>query len=122
MGILEDDDYGSGDDLFDQVTEDDLVQLSTNPSEKRPREGETEEGPEVSVKKLRQDSAASNGDQSRLRLAEKILVENFGYQSFRHEQGAAINRILNGQNALVVFPTGAGKSLCYQVCAFLEEL
>jgi superfamily II DNA helicase RecQ len=121
MGTPEDDDYGSGDDLFDQVTEDDLVQLSTNPSGKRPRQGETEEGSEVPVKKMRQVLAASNGDQSRLRLAEKILVEKFGYQSFRHEQGAAINRILNGRNALVVFPTGAGKSLCYQVCVSLAE-
>lgn len=48
-------------------------------------------------------------------LAVKILKENFNLPGFRLEQEAVISRLLNGGNAVVVFPTGAGKSICYQV-------
>ncbi|OHF01911.1 RecQ family ATP-dependent DNA helicase [Colletotrichum orchidophilum] len=56
-------------------------------------------------------------------LARRVLRERFGLKSFRLEQEAAINRILNGDSAVVVFPTGGGKSLCYQVPAVaIKEL
>ncbi|KAI0527953.1 ATP-dependent DNA helicase recQ [Xylaria bambusicola] len=56
-------------------------------------------------------------------IARSILKRSFGYDDFRHEQAAAISTILRGENALVVFPTGAGKSLCYQIPAIaFEEL
>lgn len=48
-------------------------------------------------------------------LANKILKERFGLNGFRLEQEAAITRVLDGGSAVVVFPTGGGKSLCYQV-------
>jgi superfamily II DNA helicase RecQ len=48
-------------------------------------------------------------------LAVKILNEKFGLDQFRLEQEAVISRILKGGSAVVVFPTGGGKSLCYQV-------
>jgi superfamily II DNA helicase RecQ len=48
-------------------------------------------------------------------LANKVLKERFGLDGFRLEQEAAIARILDGGSAVVVFPTGGGKSLCYQV-------
>lgn len=48
-------------------------------------------------------------------LANKILKRRFGLDGFRLEQEAAITRILDGGSAVVVFPTGGGKSLCYQV-------
>jgi hypothetical protein len=48
-------------------------------------------------------------------LANKILQGRFGLNGFRLEQEAAITRILDGGSAVVVFPTGGGKSLCYQV-------
>ncbi|KAI3328758.1 ATP-dependent DNA helicase recQ [Ustulina deusta] len=48
-------------------------------------------------------------------IARSILKANFGYDDFRHEQAAAIRAVLRGENALVVFPTAAGKSLCYQI-------
>ncbi|KAI1436504.1 ATP-dependent DNA helicase recQ [Xylaria sp. CBS 124048] len=48
-------------------------------------------------------------------IALSILREKFGFENFRFEQAAAIRTILQGENALVVFPTGAGKSLCYQI-------
>ncbi|KAF2029759.1 ATP-dependent DNA helicase [Setomelanomma holmii] len=50
-------------------------------------------------------------------LANKVLEERFGLKAFRLEQEAAITRVLDGGSAVVVFPTGGGKSLCYQVPA-----
>jgi hypothetical protein len=49
------------------------------------------------------------------KLANEILKSRFGLNGFRLEQEAAIARILDGGSAVVVFPTGGGKSLCYQV-------
>jgi hypothetical protein len=54
-------------------------------------------------------------------LANKVLKSRFGMNGFRLEQEAAITRILDGGSAVVVFPTGGGKSLCYQVGVFSEE-
>jgi superfamily II DNA helicase RecQ len=47
-------------------------------------------------------------------LANEILKERFGLNGFRLEQEAAITRVLDGESAVIVFPTGGGKSLCYQ--------
>ena len=46
-----------------------------------------------------------------------LLVEQFGLPGFRHGQEEAIRHILNGEDTLVVMPTGSGKSLVYQFCA-----
>ncbi|KAH7254927.1 P-loop containing nucleoside triphosphate hydrolase protein [Fusarium solani] len=113
MSTFDDDEFDSGDDLFDGVTAEELVQ---KPGVKHERDYSIGTEAFNPTKKARYASESAE-DQSRLRLAEKILAENFGHKSFRHEQKAAINRILSGKNALVVFPTGAGKSLCYQIPA-----
>ncbi|EJT68751.1 hypothetical protein GGTG_13681 [Gaeumannomyces tritici R3-111a-1] len=71
--------------------------------------------------KLEADDAAPCP--SRTELARKILRQTFGHDGFRPEQEAAISSILYGRNAMVVLPTGGGKSLCYQVPAIaFEEL
>ena len=46
-----------------------------------------------------------------------ILHRTFGYPAFRGRQAEVIARVMAGQNTLAVMPTGAGKSLCYQVPA-----
>ncbi|GLQ06691.1 DNA helicase RecQ [Sneathiella chinensis] len=46
-----------------------------------------------------------------------ILQSVFGYPEFRHQQADIIHHILSGGDALVLMPTGGGKSLCYQVPA-----
>ncbi|ESZ94382.1 hypothetical protein SBOR_5246 [Sclerotinia borealis F-4128] len=55
--------------------------------------------------------------------ARSILSNNFGFKSFQLKQEQVISRILDGKSAVVVFPTGGGKSLCFQVpaLAFEEE-
>jgi ATP-dependent DNA helicase RecQ len=54
-------------------------------------------------------------DNARLDEARAILRETFGYHDFRGQQEAVIARVLAGQHTLALMPTGAGKSLCYQI-------
>ena len=51
--------------------------------------------------------------------AEEILKKYFGYDSFRQGQEGIIRSILSGRDVLAVMPTGAGKSICYQVPALM---
>ena len=47
--------------------------------------------------------------------AEEILKHTFGYGDFREPQREVIETVLDGRDALVLMPTGGGKSLCYQI-------
>ena len=51
----------------------------------------------------------------------ETLERVFGYSSFRGDQAAVIDTVVAGGDALVLMPTGAGKSLCYQVPALVRE-
>ena len=53
--------------------------------------------------------------------AEQALKRYFGYESFRPGQEDLVKAILNGQDCLGVMPTGAGKSICYQIPATLLD-
>ncbi len=53
--------------------------------------------------------------------AKQILEEVFGYKSFRSPQDQIIESVLEGNDAMVIMPTGGGKSLCYQIPALVME-
>ena len=49
---------------------------------------------------------------------EAVLKEYFGYDSFRTGQAEVVNSLLSGHDVLAIMPTGAGKSICFQVPAW----
>ena len=53
--------------------------------------------------------------------ARQILRSVFGYDDFRHRQSDIIQTLVDGQDALVLMPTGGGKSLCYQIPALVRD-
>ena len=55
------------------------------------------------------------------RSPQDILNEVFGYSAFRDQQQAIVDHVTAGQDALVLMPTGGGKSLCYQVPAIARH-
>ncbi|OAR01377.1 hypothetical protein LLEC1_04929, partial [Akanthomyces lecanii] len=137
-------DFDSGDDLFDGVDADHLLSSQNiDSTEKRKRDSEISNHTSLAKRQRSQaDGKLGQNDNgefavsddvlnptdiadepARMRVAQKLLTEMFGYQAFRHEQAGVIQRLLAGSNALSIFPTGAGKSLCYQIPAIaLEKL
>jgi len=55
-----------------------------------------------------------------MKSPQQILHQVFGYSSFRPPQGQVIDTVVDGGDALVLMPTGGGKSLCYQVPALIR--
>jgi ATP-dependent DNA helicase RecQ len=53
--------------------------------------------------------------------AKQILRDVFGYTSFRGQQAEIVDHLAAGGDALVLMPTGGGKSLCYQIPALLRD-
>ncbi|TNJ35425.1 DNA helicase RecQ [Arenimonas terrae] len=53
--------------------------------------------------------------------AHELLQRVFGFPGFRGEQQAVVEHLVAGHDCLVLMPTGAGKSLCYQVPALLRD-
>ena len=100
------------DDEFDASFEDEAELLAaTEAIENGKRLREEDQEPDTTSKRQK-GSASPSTD-----LANRILKERFGLNSFRLKQEAAVTRIMDGGSAVIVFPTGGGKSLCYQVPA-----
>ena len=53
--------------------------------------------------------------------AQSALKKYFGYDHFRPMQSDIIETVLKGQDAMVLMPTGGGKSICYQIPAIVKE-
>jgi ATP-dependent DNA helicase RecQ len=53
--------------------------------------------------------------------AQDILRSRFGYPQFRFQQQQIIDNLIAGEDALVLMPTGGGKSLCYQIPAIIRD-
>ena len=56
-----------------------------------------------------------------LKRAQDILASVFGYPEFRGQQEQIINHLVQGGDALVLMPTGGGKSLCYQIPSLIRS-
>src|SRR6478672_13917766 len=63
----------------------------------------------------------SNADPAVPTAALDTLRSVFGFPAFREGQEAVVSRLLAGQSVLAIFPTGGGKSLCYQLPALLLD-
>ncbi|MDB5727348.1 MAG: recQ, partial [Noviherbaspirillum sp.] len=50
-----------------------------------------------------------------------ILQSVFGYPSFRGQQAEIVEQVSRGGDALVLMPTGGGKSLCYQIPSLVRD-
>ena len=53
--------------------------------------------------------------------AREVLQTVFGYQNFRGDQAEIVEQLIAGNSAVVLMPTGGGKSLCYQIPAIVRE-
>lgn len=106
MASFDDDEFG-----LSSSDEAELLNIDTAQSTTSKRKSE-----DVSVydpKRARNEPASAAGTA----IANRVLKERFGMTGFRLKQEAAIGRLLDGGSSVVVFPTGGGKSLCYQVPA-----
>lgn len=56
-----------------------------------------------------------------LEHAREVLRHTFGYSDFRPPQDRIISHLIDGGDAIVLMPTGGGKSLCYQIPAIVRE-
>ncbi|GGT02138.1 ATP-dependent DNA helicase RecQ [Streptomyces tanashiensis] len=61
-----------------------------------------------------------SGTSDEISDAARVLHRVFGYSSFRGEQQEIIEQVVGGGDALVLMPTGGGKSLCYQIPALVR--
>ena len=97
------------DEFGDIDDEDFLLAETSNQSLKRPFDSD-DRSPSKRIRTTENRSASTS-------LARRILKDTWGFPGFKHKQEQAITRLIDGGSAVVVFPTGGGKSLVYQIPA-----
>lgn len=105
----DDEDFG-----LSSSDEADLLKLEVPPSLPRKRKSEDPLNADAKRSRVEEQPQALS---PAISLARRVLRDRFGMNAFRLKQEEAITRLLEGNSAVVVFPTGGGKSLCYQVPA-----
>ncbi|CAK4034757.1 ATP-dependent DNA helicase [Lecanosticta acicola] len=118
MGQPSEDDFGLSSDVEEALLRIDTTTCATGGK----RKSESDDALNTETKRARVgqpddsqlDDTASDTSTD---VARRVLRERFGMEAFRLKQEAAIARLLDGKSSVVVFPTGGGKSLCYQVPA-----
>ena len=103
------DEFGSVDDE-DLMLAENSEALVDLPNKDLKRSIDSEDG--SPSKKLKTENESSS-----IALARKILKDTWGFSEFKHKQQQAIVQLIEGGSAVVVFPTGGGKSLVYQIPA-----
>src|SRR5690606_5476603 len=67
------------------------------------------------------DTSVVTGSVAGMPTAPDVLQRVFGYTDFRGDQAAIIEQVVSGGDAVVLMPTGGGKSLCYQIPALVRD-
>ncbi|KAF2494657.1 ATP-dependent DNA helicase [Lophium mytilinum] len=116
---MSDDEFGFDSDDDDALFEAAQAISNPNSSRKRSRDSTDANNDLPLSKKPPPELLSARGSDRNKQLALKALKENFGFDAFRLEQAAVISRLLDGGSATVIFPTGGGKSLCYQIPALV---
>jgi RecQ family ATP-dependent DNA helicase len=94
-------DYGS-------ISDDEILDIEVSMKRKSPEEAQQDNQPR---KRLKADTTTATS------IARDILQRVWKFPAFRLAQEAAITRLIHGESSTVIFPTGGGKSLVYQVPA-----
>ena len=109
ISLSDDDDYGS-------IGDDDILLADSTNSNNRDgsQDSDSEQPPS---KKRKTDSSDLTSQAAVASIAQTILKRVWGFHTFRLKQEAIIVRLIMGGSAAVVFPTGGGKSITYQIPA-----
>lgn len=67
------------------------------------------------------DAPASDGRSHVGEDPSAVLAEVFGYEAFRGEQSEIVEHVISGGDAVVLMPTGGGKSICYQIPSLVRD-